>query len=158
MDGTPSTTDDEGLSPQDRPRALGLIFRRYGGERLRPTVPTRVEIYRDRTDQVEIWEVIAWMPARCEFIAWRRDTNHDHRLKAKELAEDDAGHCDGIPITPADRWADTPIHDEDDRPPSDQPPGAPEEAETFLQALDLGLTEPNSAELEKYGNSPPDSD
>lgn len=141
------TEDDKGLNPVDRPRALGLIFKRHGRENVRPTVPTTVEIFRDRTGMLESWEVIAWLPRHSEFVAWRRDTNYDRRLKAKELFSDSGQDLDGTPVAFADIWNYEPIDDDDHPSPDDDPTSE----ETFLRALDLGLTEPNSAQLERYG-------
>src|SRR5262245_21115083 len=117
MAETLHTSDDEGIERGDRPRALGLIFRRHGRENVRPTVPTRVQIYRDRTSRTEAWEVIAWLPVHGEFVVWRRDTHLDFRLKAKEFAADLDGRFAGLPIPLADQWDDEPLDDEEDEPP-----------------------------------------
>lgn len=141
--------EDAGLDPADRARALGLIFGRHGREHVLPTFPTRVEIYRARTGMVEAWEAIAWLVQRSAFIIWRRDTNFDGRLKAKEVEPDARGCLDGVRVSIADRWTVEPVYEEESAPP------VPQQAdETFLRTLDLGLTEPNSAQLAKLGKKP----
>jgi hypothetical protein len=157
QDETPRPSHDAGLDPADRPRALGLIFKRHGRKHVRPTVPTRVTIFRSRTGVAEAWEIVAWIPFRSEFVAWRRDINYDHRLKAKEFVAECENSFDEVPVPAADRWTDEPMDEPEDPFPPDDPSRRDTSEESFLQALDLGLTEPNSATLARYGNSPPES-
>jgi hypothetical protein len=156
MAETSQPPEDHGLNPADRPRALGLIFKRYGRKTVRPTVPTRVTIYRDRTGVVETWEVIAWVPRRQEYIAWRRDTNVDHHLKAKEFPADDDLRLEGHHIPRTDRWTDEPIDEEVEPIRMGAANRDDLNDETFLQVLDLGLTDPNSIDLARLGNEPPE--
>ncbi len=147
---------DDALDPADRPRTLQLLFKRHGRESVEPTVPTPVEILRARTGEVETWEVIAWLPLSREFVAWRRDIHLDGRLKAKEFFADEEGGFEGTPIEMADHWTDEPAVDDDEPIRKEESPAILDE-KTFLKALDLGLTEPNSEQLAKLGKRPPEA-
>lgn len=147
--------EDEGLDPSDRPRTLRLLFKRHGRECVEPTVPTRVEILRTRTGMIEAWEVIAWLPLSSEYVAWRRDTNYDGRLKAKEFFAEDDGNFEGHPIDLAEEWTDEPAEDDEEIVINPEPAPILDEG-TFLQVLDLGLTEPNSEDLARLGKKPSD--
>lgn len=144
----------DGLDPMDRTRTLELLFRRHGRQNLQPTVPTRVEILRARTGEIEPWEVIAWLPLTSEFVAWRRDVHLDQRLKAKEFHPDEEGGLEGTPIERADHWDDEPAAEGEEEGIEDGPPPPIEDERTFLKALDLGLTEPNSEQLARLGRRP----
>lgn len=145
---------DDGLDPLDRPRALGLIIKRHGRRYVKPTAPTRIEIFRERTGEVEAWEIIAWVPRYSEFVAWRRDTRNDNRLKAKEFEADGYGVFQDVAVTFVDRWDDEPIEYEDDPGGPRDPDGADEDG--FLRSLGLDLADPNRSEPAKPGSTPPE--
>jgi hypothetical protein len=156
MSETPYPEDDDGLRSRDRARALSLIFKSQGRENLRPTVPTRVEVFRRRTGMIEAWEVIAWLPLTSEFLAWRRDTNNDGRLKAKGFLAEDLMDYDDSPVPLTEEWEFEPVDYEEEAASAESLESDPDANSTISPDLNAGLTLPNSAQLKKYGRREPE--
>jgi hypothetical protein len=149
MSGTPNAERDDGLRRSDRGRALALIFKYHGRQFLKPTVPTRVEIFRLRTGMIEAWEIVAWVPVTSEYLAWRRDTNQDNRLKSKGFYLEDFMDYETISVPLAEEWDVEPIEDDEEAADGESDGDSGEDAPNGPDP-EHGLTLPNSSQLKKY--------
>lgn len=83
-----------GMTSGDRARVIEILKAHYSPENVLLTEPTPVEIYRERLQRYEIWEVVLWNTKSGQFLAWRRDGG----LKARALVPDDMGRVGGEAI------------------------------------------------------------
>lgn len=140
------------MDPEDRSRVIEILQQHYSPENVLLTEPTPVEIYRERTQQFEVWEVVLWNLKNGEFLAWRRDGG----LKARPLVPDSMGMVRGVQIAVPTQRPSVPLDK------GTSASGVADQlddeitqalAEDYLKEIERKLNSTRRGSLEPYGGS-----